>query len=147
LQDNGLQFIELEKIKYPWVNKFYKQVYRKGMASKNEAVFILKDKRIICAAKLTTLDGHLLLTGVACDPSLRGQGYASRLIATLLLLQEQPVYCFPYPRLGHFYQQLGFQPVDSSDNIPASISSRFLLYRKKQDLLLMVYSAKSGNRS
>lgn len=68
-----MQCIELEKIQYPWVNKFYNAFYKKGVASKNEAVFILKDKSIICAAKLTTFDDQLLLTGVACDPQQRGK--------------------------------------------------------------------------
>lgn len=138
----NLQFIELEKIKYPLVNQFYKQVYKKGVASKNESVFILWQKEIICSAKLKKLDDHLLLTGVACQPEFRGQGYASQLISNLLSLQEQAVYCFPYAHLELFYRKLGFVTLDTNDS-PEIIQIRFNKYRQNRELLLMVHSISS----
>ena len=139
MQLSDCQFIELETVKLPLVNQFYKRVYKKGVASKDETVFILKDKEIICSAKLKTIDKKLLLTGVACDPEFRGEGYASQLIKQLLLLQEQPVYCFPYAHLQPFYSQLGFIEADSQ-SVPEIISQKFYTYSKNRDLLLMVYS-------
>jgi N-acetylglutamate synthase-like GNAT family acetyltransferase len=146
LQDDALQFIALEKIKYPYLNQFYKQVYKKGVAHRDEIAFILKDKGIICSAKLKPLSDHFLLTGVACDPIYAGKGYTSLLIKKILLLYPQPVYCFPYAHLTLFYQRLGFQIV-SIDKVPEVIAKRFLIYTSKQNLLLMVYSSKSANKS
>ena len=138
------QFIELEKIKYPLVNQFYKQVYKKGIASKNESVFILWQKEIICSAKLKKLESHLLLTGVACLPEFRSQGYASLLIKKLLHLQQQAVYCFPYAHLELFYKKLGFVTLDTND-CPEIIRARFNKYRQNRELLLMVYSKSDKN--
>ena len=138
MQPSDCQFIELETIKLPLVNQFYKRVYKKGLASKDERVFILKEKAIICSARLKKLNKQLLLTGVACAPEFRGQGYASQLINKLLLLQEQPVYCFPYTHLQPFYSRLGFVQADSQ-SAPEIISQKFYAYSKNRDLLLMVY--------
>ena len=145
LQPSDLQFIELEKLKLPLVNQFYKRVYKKGLASKDEAVFILKGKEIICSGKLKTLGNQLLLTGVACDAKFRGQGYASLLIEKILLVQKQPVYCFPYAHLQAFYSRLGFVHVDTQMP-PEIIKKKFYSYSKNRELLLMVYSSKIGNK-
>ena len=137
--DSSYQLIALEKVKYPLVNQFYKRVYKKGIAGKNEAVFILKNERqIICSAKLKSIETSLLLTGVACDPDYQHQGYASQLVKQLLSKQQESIFCFPYPHLEAFYQQLGFNhlPVDQA---PEAIQTRILRYRQHRDLLLMVY--------
>lgn len=132
-------FIVLDKIKYPLVNQFYKRIYKKGIANKSEAVFVLKNSQgIICSAKLKSLDKELLLTGVACDPQYQQQGYASKLITTLLNMQKQKIYCFPYPHLEQFYLRLGFTPL-IADNAPSEIQQRFLHYQKHQKLLLMLF--------
>lgn len=140
----NLQFIELEKVKYPLVNQFYKQVYKKGVATKNESVFILWQKEIICSAKMKRIDHSLLLTGVACSPEFRSKGYASLLIEKLLHLQEQPVYCFPYAHLEVFYKKLNFVTVEAKE-CPEEITVRFNKYSQNRALLLMVYSKSDNN--
>ena len=132
------QFIKLEPIQLPLINQFYKRVYKKGIARKNEAIFILKQKEIICSAKLKTIDTHTLLCGVACDPQFRKQGYATQLIDAILARQVQPVYCFPYSYLCSFYAQLGFIPMDLQ-MVPDIIRQKYLTYSKNRSLLLMVH--------
>ena len=134
------EFAVLEKLSYPLVNQFYKQVYKKGVASKDEAVFVLKDKSIICSAKLKAVDGQLLLTGVASAAQIRGLGYASQLIKKILRQQNQPVYCFPYKHLETFYLRLGFVPVQAQA-VPQVINELFTGYNRKQTLLLMCHPA------
>ena len=146
MQPSDCQFMELEAVKLPLVNQFYKRVYKKGVARNNERVFILKKQTIICSAKLKTLDKQLLLSGVACAPEFRGQGYASQLLKSLLLLQTQAVYCFPYPHLQPLYSQLGFAPADAA-SVPQIIRQKFAAYSKNRALLLMVYFSKSGSQS
>lgn len=139
MTDSNTQFIALEKLKYPLVNQFYKRVYKKGIAGKNEAVFILRNNQeIICSAKLKSVDEQLLLTGVACDEKYQHQGYASLLINKLLQTKNQSVYCFPYPHLAAFYLRIGFTPLLVED-APASIQQRFTRYQENRDLLLMIY--------
>lgn len=133
------QFMALEKIKYPLVNQFYKRVYKKGIAGKNEAVFIIKNsQQIICSAKLKNIEQHLLLTGVACDKDFQQQGYATALIKQLLSQQQAPVFCFPYAHLDDFYQRLGFEHL-AIQQAPAAIEQRFLRYQQQRDLRLMIY--------
>lgn len=137
--DSDCQFIELEKMKYPLVNQFYKRVYKKGIAGKNEQVFILKyEQQIICSAKLKSIEAHLVLTGVACDADYQHQGYASLLINKLLKTKNQPVYCFPYAHLEAFYLRLGFTFL-FLEEAPEAIQVRFNRYQQHRDLLLMVY--------
>lgn len=137
--DSSCHFIELEKLKYPLVNQFYKRVYKKGIAGKNEAVFILRNElEIICSAKLKPIKECLLLTGVACDERYQHQGYASHLIKMILDTQQAPIFCFPYPHLKDFYLHLGFSLI-TTDKAPQVIAQRFLCYLQHRELLLMVF--------
>ena len=145
MSDKKLQFLELEEIKYPLVNQFYKRVYKKGLARKNEAVFVLKNIRIVCSGKLKRLDQQRLLTGIACDPDYRGQGYASLLITKILQQQQQTIYCFSYAHLQAFYSRLGFVRTDPQ-TAPEIIRKTYSSYSKTRALLLMVYSSKSDNK-
>ena len=136
---NSLQFRQLQKHEIPLVAPFYKQVYKKGAANKSDHVFILKAQQILCAARLKEVQGHLLLTGVACAEKYRGQGLASLLITNLLTLQQQDIYCFPYPHLQTFYQQLGFE-LSPAELLPAPLALQYQRYHRHQTLLSMVYS-------
>lgn len=137
--DSSCQFIELEKLKYPLVNQFYKRVYKKGIAGKNETVFILKKElQIICSAKLKSIEAVLLLTGVACDNNYQHQGYASTLVKQLLEIQQQYIFCFPYPHLEAFYLQLGFNHL-AINEAPKAIQQQFSSYQQHRNLLLMIY--------
>lgn len=130
------QFKELDPIQFPLVNQFYKQVYKKGIARKNEQVFILKEKTILCAAKLKMLEKHILLTGVACEPYYRKQGFASLLIQKILAGQSQPIYCFPYSYLQELYTRLGFVEIEVH-RAPEIIRQKYQRYNKNKKLLLM----------
>jgi N-acetylglutamate synthase-like GNAT family acetyltransferase len=141
LQKSKIQFIELEKIKYPLINQFYKQFYKKGLARKDESVFILKHHSIISSVKLKNVNQALLLTGVVTAPDQRGKGYASLLINKLLQHRATTIYCFPYVHLEKFYLQLGFKQLPIED-APEAISKQFQVYNSKQTLLLMCYQSK-----
>ncbi|TEW53867.1 N-acetyltransferase [Psychromonas sp. RZ22] len=134
---NSLQFEQLQKQQTPLVNQFYKRVYKKGVANKNDHVFILKNQQILCAARLKEVQGELLLTGVACAPDVRGKGIASLLIKKILHLQTQAIYCFPYPHLQSFYQQLGFE-LYSPEQLPERLNMRYQGYNSHKPLLCMI---------
>ena len=134
---NSLLFCQLEKQQTPLVNQFYKRVYKKGMANKSDQVFVLKDQEIKCAARLKEIQGSLLLTGVACTPESRGKGLASFLISNILNLRTQAIYCFPYPHLEIFYQQLGFTCCEP-EQLPEALNARYQGYNSRKPLLCMV---------
>ena len=133
---SSLQFSQLQKHHIPLVNQFYKQVYKKGLANKSEQVFVLKNQEILCAARLKEVQGELLLTGVACNEALRGQGLASTLISQLLLSQVHTIYCFPYPHLQTFYQRLGFT-LFAADELPEKLGIQYQRYNSRKPLLCM----------
>lgn len=132
-------FLVLDKTKYPLVNKFYKKFYKKGMAGKNELVYVVQKKEIICAAKIKPLDDSYLLSGVVCNTAHQRQGYASCLIKNIVLSHDKPLYCFPYPHLEKFYTQLGFIAIDTS-KAPEVIQQRFINYTQRKTLLLMIFN-------
>ncbi|AGH82416.1 GNAT family acetyltransferase [Psychromonas sp. CNPT3] len=137
--------IELEKVKFPLLVKFYQRVYKKGRNLKGSRAFVLQRAGITCAAKLRDIDSHLLLCSVACDPAFRGLGDASRLVKYLLTRQTAPVYCFVTPTLHTFYQRLGFILSDAKQiNIPLAIIKKHAAYQKNRPLLLMSYGVNSG---
>ncbi|MDA7746970.1 GNAT family N-acetyltransferase [Psychromonas sp.] len=134
---NTLQFKQLDRLEIPLVNHFYKQVYKKGLANKSDQVFVLKKQTILCAARLKEIQGECLLTGVACAPEARKKGLASLLINKIINQQEQKIYCFPYPHLQHFYQQLGFELYDAS-LLPEKLAFQYQSYIKSKPLLCML---------
>jgi len=135
---NSLQFSQLPAQQIPLVNQFYKQIYKKGLANKSEQVFILKEKKILCAARLKLIQGSLLLTGVACDPEYRNRGLASLLINNMLEKQQQTIFCFPYPHLQSFYEKRGFQLI-TEDLLPQPLTLRYQRYNSHKPLLCMQY--------
>ncbi|KPU82807.1 hypothetical protein JI57_03365 [Psychromonas sp. PRT-SC03] len=141
------QVIELEKVKFPLLIKFYQRVYRKGRSLKGARAFVMQRDGISCAAKLRVIDSHLLLCSVVCATKFRGVGDASSVITYLLKQQTQTVYCFLSPSLQMFYSRLGFILADADSNIPKPIKHKYSAYQKNQVLLLMYYSIKRGNSS
>jgi len=143
---SALPFYQLDKLQIPLVNEFYKQVYKKGVAKRSEQVFVLRDQKILCAARLKEVQGALLLTGVACLPAMRGQGLASLLINKLLNLQTEMIYCFPYPDLQGFYEKLGFK-LYQQVKLPEALAMQYQAYNKRKPLLCMAYDSNKDNKS
>jgi len=140
MMPNALLFCQLEKHQIPLVNQFYKQTYKKGQANKSEQVFVAKDSAIKCAARLKSVDGALLLTGVACAEESRRQGIAHSLVTHILRLQTQDIYCFPYPHLHAFYQQTGF--IDCTpEQLPEGLQTKYQRYHNRKPLLCMIKRA------
>lgn len=135
---NSLQFSELLKQQIPLVNKFYRSVYKQSVANKSEQVFTLKNQQILCAVRLKTVQGDLLLTGVACAPEYRQKGLASLLINNVLRLKNQNIYCFPYPHLQNFYERIGFE-VLLARSLPLPLAQQYERYSRSKSLLCMVY--------
>lgn len=134
-----LQFVIVDKIKYPLVNLFYKKFYKKGSASKNESVFVLQDKQIICCAKLVPFNTYSLLMGVACHEAYQRQGYATQLLNRVLALHTETIYCFSYTHLTPFYNKLGFTlALATEKTTPQHVRDKFATYNKKNTLQLLV---------
>lgn len=138
MDPSSLQFINLAKADIKLVNHFYKQTYKKGMAKKNDQIFVLKGQEILCAARIKNVAGAQLLTGVTCAEHVRQQGLASYLIKQVLKQQTEILYCFPYPHLANFYQTLGFLLI-TPEQLPEELALAYTKYNQRKPLLIMAY--------
>jgi len=128
---NQYNYLQLEPIKYPLLNKFYALEKAKSKASSHDIVWITKHLDIIiAAARLAPLPGNYrLLTGVYVAVDYRSQGIARRLVSQCCLNQES-IYTFALSPLEAFYQQLGFTTLTASD-LPCELAQRFNAYVKQ----------------
>ena len=105
-----LDFTPVDTIKFPLINKFYRQFKVRGRAKSCDLVWVMKsDDQIIAVAKLTPKAGYYLLTGVYTMISWRGRGVATKLVSDLLKDFSKPVFTFAYSKLSPWYQSLGFE--------------------------------------
>lgn len=135
-------FERIAELRLPLINRFYSEceysvkcgrldrVY--SMSTTHQPLFSASpsppDKqplssRIIAAARLLPQpEGDFLLRNLCVSPSHRQQGVATALIKSILLdLAPSHCYCFALPHLEHFYLNLEFAHLSSSQ-VPASIA-------------------------
>lgn len=120
------------------VNQFYRRQKHKGSASGDERVFVIEhDSQIIAAVRLVPYEGYYWLRSLYVEQTQQGKKLGSQLLAYLDQHITQPIYCFPYLHLDHFYQQAGYQLI-GEDKMPQSILQLYTRYnRKGQGILAM----------
>lgn len=120
------------------VNQFYRRQKHKGSASGDERVFVIEhDSQIIAAVRLVPYEGYYWLRSLYVEQTQQGKKLGSQLLAYLDQHIIQPIYCFPYLHLDHFYQQAGYQLI-GEDKMPQSILQLYTRYnRKGQGILAM----------
>ena len=125
---NNYNYLQLEPIKYPLVNKFYRNENAKSKAKGHDTVWIAKDRQsIIAATRITPLPGNIqLLTSVYVAPVYRKQGIAFNLVKQCCL-SNGVIYTFSLTHLTDFYQQLGFKQL-SPNQLPCELAQRFSAY-------------------
>lgn len=135
--DNA-QFSQWQGEHFRPVNQFYRSQKHKGSASGEEQVFIIElDDKIVGAVRLVPYPDYFWLRSLQIEASLKGQRLGSRLLAYVHKQIDQPIYCFPFTHLDHFYTQAGYQHV-KENNLPESIAHLFARYsRKGQGILAM----------
>ena len=129
----------LARIKFPLVNKFYRNVNAKNKASGNDGIWVARhDSHIVAATRLAPIPGdYWLLTGVFVDQDHRGRGLARALI--IESCDNQPViYTFSLSHLTTFYQQLGFKLI-LPEHLPCELAQRFNAYvRQGRKIVAMI---------
>jgi len=118
---------QVELIRLPLVNRFYKASRYSAKAGRGEKVYVLKQgPRIVAALRLVPKpNGYYFLRSMCVDPALRGQGLGTRLLQGIAQeLAEFPCYCYPFEHLELFYGQIGFRRVDEG-SVPDFIQDGF----------------------
>ncbi|SHO58029.1 GNAT family N-acetyltransferase [Vibrio quintilis] len=139
---NQLLFEQLDPIKIPLIQRFYKQHYPAGKAKKDELVIIAKDSQHhICAAvRFRNISPYQLLTGMTVATEKRQQGVAHQLLTFCeqQILNEQ-VYCFALPYLEDFYRAHHFRS-QKADELPGLVHTLYQRYtRQGKQLVPMKY--------
>jgi N-acetylglutamate synthase-like GNAT family acetyltransferase len=138
----NLQFEDLDSIKLPLLQRFYKHHYPSAKPKKNERVIVARHQAHLCAAvRFRPIDRYQLLTGMTVDESLREQGIGHQLLTycELNVLDEQ-VFCFSFPWLETFYQQHNFQTL-AVNTLPNSLKVLFQRYENSgKKLIPMQYT-------
>jgi len=138
-----MQFQPIPDIQRALVEKFYR-AHRSPMRTKgNGQIWIAKDREIVGAMSLRTVeDGHWL-TGLFVAPEKRAQGIARDLIEAAMASVEGPVWLFCEPELTQFYQRLGFVV---SEDLPQELVARLARYRQTRMLIALQHD-RAGLRS
>lgn len=126
---NNLTIKELEAIKLPLVNKFYKDHYPSGKAKKNETIYVAYYQLEIAATvRFRNVERYRLLTGMLVAPNCRGKGIAHDLLNYCHenVLKETD-YCFSYQHLTELYRSHGFTSLQP-DDLPSQLQQLFIRY-------------------
>lgn len=126
-----LEFQQLDPVKFPLIQRFYKQHYPTSKPKRNEKTIIARSsisQNIIACVRFRQIEQFQLLTGMAVSTDFRGQGIGKSLMNYCKLhnLNSQ-VYCFAYAHLDEFYQQQGFVSCHKED-LPSPLKVLYQRY-------------------
>ncbi|MDC0612634.1 GNAT family N-acetyltransferase [Vibrio sp.] len=139
-----LEFEQLDPLKLPLIQRFYKQYYPSTKPKRDEIIIIARDTmahNIVAVVRFRQVDTLCLLTGMAVMDKKRGRGIGS---ALLNYCKKQKyltpdVYCFSYCHLEHFYHRAGFHTI-SNDLLPPTLSQLYQRYTNSgKSLIAMQY--------
>lgn len=133
---SNLDFISVDPITFPLINKFYRQYKVRGRVKSHDLVWVTKSgDEIIAVAKLIPKANFYLLSGVFTVKHWRGKGVATKLINSLLTDFTKPIHTFAYSKLSTWYQSLGFD----YQELPDELAPLFLAYRRQgRDICCLV---------
>lgn len=139
----NLEFEILDSVKLPLVQRFYKSHYPATKPKKNEVIVVARQLGEISAiVRFRPVETYQLLTGMVVHAQQRQQGIGHQLLNhcrhTHLLTHS---FCFAFTWLTPFYQQHGFQIIES-EHLPKSLLVLLERYQKSgKSLVPMKYVA------
>lgn len=102
----------LDGLKVPLVNKFYKKHNVRGLANKQDKVWVTYyNNEIVAACRLQDKTEFLFLSTVFVALEHRGKGVAKQLLSTLLKSQDKMINTFAYKNVVDLYCAIGFNQV------------------------------------
>ncbi len=138
---NKLSFHILEPLRFPLINRLYKNYYPAGKAKKDEDIWVGEDgSSIISCVRFKKIEDIQLLTGMLVIPDYRGKGVGDALLAaTTKQIENQPCYCFAFSHLVPLYQRAHFTVIEDTE-LPHYLASRFKRYSESgKNLVPMIY--------
>ncbi|NRD74964.1 GNAT family N-acetyltransferase [Shewanella sp. VB17] len=91
---------------------------------------------VIAAIRLRPIGRDTLITGMLVHPSFRGQGLGHSLMNAIINeLNDEHAFLFALPHLVSFYQQHGFNPLQTPPN---DIAQLFIKHQRKHKPLCLM---------
>jgi len=116
----------------PWLYEFYRNTgYNRAVADDDYVFYAVADKQKIGVLRISKENGCSVLRGMQVLEPYQGQGVGSKLLEYLQCSYEPgTMYCIPKKHLVNFYQQIGFEVIES-ENAPEFLQDRFNGYVEK----------------
>lgn len=133
------------------INSIYRKIDFKESDYENEKIIIVESNdKIVGLGRLQKVDENSSeLGGIFVEDSYRGKGIAHKIVSELvdISINFEFVYCIPFEHLGMFYKSYGFVEINTLDNVPAKVSSKFKWCNEhyNQRTLLLIRDNKSFN--
>lgn len=126
-----LEFQQIEPLKFPLIQRFYKQHYPTSKPKRDEKTIIARStisNNIVTCVRFRQVDQYQLLTGMAVSTEFRGLGIGNALMTYCKSRDlNSQVYCFAYTHLEEFYQRHGFISC-FKENLPPALKVLFQRY-------------------
>ncbi|CAH0527306.1 GNAT family N-acetyltransferase [Vibrio hippocampi] len=125
----SFKFSVLDPVKIPLVKKIYKSHYPAGKPKSDERIIIAtQESQTVAVVRLKTVEQQRLMTGMLVIPACRGLGIAHQLMQHLKQNElTDNDYCFALAHLEGFYNQHGFQHIDT-EALPNTLKQLFSRY-------------------
>jgi len=127
----------------PLIKRFFQHNGMRAQAAKSDRIFIARllsdnNRPVIAALRLCKIGEDWLLRSMCVEKSYQRQGIGLHMLQQINKeLKEKNCVCFPYSHLQSFYQQAGFQLIDSTQ-VSADIQQRFRQYNDSgRDIIIM----------
>ncbi len=133
-------FEEVDVLRFPVVNAFYKHVRQRVRLKSSDRVFIVKnEQKIIAAVRLQDDKPYYFLRNMQVVAGMQRQGVGHYLLQNVMpILDTKACYCYPFTHLQGFYEQAGFLTV-SSRCVPEGIIQKYHRYvAQGRDIIIMV---------
>ncbi|MCF6440289.1 GNAT family N-acetyltransferase [Pseudoalteromonas luteoviolacea] len=128
----------LPAIQTPLVNKFYQANRVRGRATKQDAVWVVKNSSLIAACRLQAIEQETFLSTVFVDQAYRGKGVAKQLLQAAIE-QESCVYTFAYQEVVPLYTKLNFIVIDEKE-LSNKLRQMFESYTKQgREIIAMCF--------
>ncbi|MBB6523312.1 GNAT family N-acetyltransferase [Pseudoteredinibacter isoporae] len=143
--DDTIEFVHMDELSLPLVNRFYKSCRYPAKAGRGERVYCLRQNgKILAAVKLMpkSFDQQewLFLRAMCVLPELQGQGLGKRFLEDLQNCFDLPVYCYPFEHLEAFYGHVGFVCPGETEKLPSAVGEAWRrLLGQGRKVLLMIH--------
>lgn len=145
---NRIQFAPWCEPHFRPINKFYKSQKHKGKANGHDRVFYAyrvqdEEHQVVAAVRLVPYaEGseveYFWLRSMYVADELRGSGIGLKLLQCVAQhIDTQPIYCFPYEHLEHFYGQAAYEGL-SATQLPDPLQDLYNRYIQRGEKIIVM---------